>query len=304
MEQRKALGRGLGSLIPNLEKNTEKSPEETSILQKTPENVVDSGENKGYLLVPIDKVVPNRQQPRLVFDEEKLRELSASIKEEGVMQPLVVSPISGGRFELIAGERRLRASRMAGLEQVPVVINDSDAESMLVLSILENIQREDLNAIEEALAYQELVDQYDYSHEQIGKKMGKSRTAVANSLRLLKLPQVVKDDLASNRYSAGHARAILSLNGIHEQLKMREQIIKTTPTVRDVERMIRERSERKFSNKSRVEVSPQVKTVLEKLKQALGLKVAIKAGKNGSGKITIDYYSQKDLEKIYERLIS
>ncbi|OGQ21889.1 MAG: hypothetical protein A3I05_00440 [Deltaproteobacteria bacterium RIFCSPLOWO2_02_FULL_44_10] len=284
MQQRKALGRGIASLIP---------PE---IVAEEPK------EQLGYRKISIDLIIPNRLQPRTLFDEEKIRELAESIKEEGILQPLVVSPLPDGRYELIAGERRFRAAREAGLEDVPVVVKSVDQESLLVLSILENIQREDLNALEEARAFQELVDQFGYAQDDIARRMGRSRTAVANSLRLLKLPRAIQEDVIAGRYTAGHARALLSLQSIHEQLQMREVLIKTLPTVRDVERMVQEKGGAQKQEKKTISLSPQVMALAEKMKQALGTKVMIQAGRKKGGRVVIEYYSAQDLDRIVQRL--
>ncbi|MFA4874964.1 MAG: ParB/RepB/Spo0J family partition protein [bacterium] len=281
---KRGLGRGLESLLP---------PPITS----------EAEEGSGYRAVPIDSIIPNRQQPRTVFDEEKLRELSASIREQGLIQPLAVSRLSDGRYELIAGERRLRASRMAGLEEVPVVIREVDSEGMLALSIIENIQREDLNPIEEANAYQELMGQFNHTQDDVAKKVGKSRVAVANCVRLLRLPRVVQDDVASGRYSAGHARAILAVEGLHEQLKVRERIIREMPTVRDVEKMVQALSGNgKKTARKGTALTPQMNELCERMKQSLGTKVALAPGGNG-GRITIEYYSPQDLDRIFSRII-
>lgn len=284
---KKGLGRGIDSLIPPV------SIASGSNEQESP-----------YRLVPIEKLVPNRQQPRTIFDEEKIRELADSIKQEGVLQPLIVSPLTDGRYELIAGERRLRAARLAGLEDVPVVIKSVDQENSLALSIVENIQREDLNAIEEARAYQELVERFHFSQEDIAARMGKSRAAVANSLRLLKLPRVIQEDIASGRYTAGHARALLALPNVHEQLKFRELLIKKLVSVRDVEQMVNARGDirRKRAHGEGNGDGPHA-TLVEKLRQALGTKVAVKAGRNGAGTLVIEYYSGQDLDRLYRRIL-
>ena len=295
MQQRKALGRGLESLIPP-----------SFIADAIPSAALATEKEKGgYRLVPIDKVIPNRQQPRTVFDEAKIRELSESIKEEGILQPLIVSLLPDGRYELIAGERRFRAAREAGLHEVPVVIRSVDSEDQLVLSILENVQREDLNPIEEARAYQELMDHYQYAQEEVAKRMGKSRVAVANSVRLLKLPRVIQDDVAIGRYTAGHARALLSLTSLHEQMKLREVIIQSMPTVRDVERLVQKRSDgdgEKVNKKQQLK-SSEVELV-NKLMQSLGTKVQLQPGKGGKGKVVIEYYTAKDLDRLYRRLLA
>lgn len=296
MQQRRALGRGLESLLP-----PQAAPSPPAVAPTA------AAVNDGYRKVSIEKIVPNRQQPRSLFDEGKIRELADSIKEEGILQPLIVSKLPDGRYELIAGERRLRASRLAGLTEVPVVIRDVDQEDLLVLSILENVQREDLNAIEEAMAYQELAERYKYSQEEIAKRMGKSRAAVANDLRLLKLPRAVQEDVVSGRYTAGHARALLGLSSLHEQLKLREVIIQSMPTVRDVEQMVQKKNDGDGSREQKrqeARLAPQDREVMEKLKQVLGTKVQLKPGKNGSGRVVIEYYNHKDLDRIVRRVLA
>ncbi len=286
MQTKRGLGRGLESLIPP---------------PVTPEG--GTGAQGGYHLLDVDSIVPNRQQPRTVFDEEKIRELADSIKEQGIIQPLAVAPISEGRYELIAGERRLRAARMIGLDKVPAVIKEVDDEGMLAISIIENIQREDLNPIEEARAYNELVGQFGYTQEDVARKVGRSRVSVANSVRLLKLPQVVQEDVASGRYSAGHARAILAVDGIHAQLRLRERILRETPTVRDVEKMVQSyTSGGNKRGRSQRHLSPQMNEIVERLKQALGTKVELRP-KGDGGRIVIDYYTQEDLGRIYKTII-
>lgn len=282
MQLKRGLGRGIESLLPP--PITETATKQND-LQK----------------VSVDKIIPNRLQPRTVFDEEKIRELAESIREQGVIQPLIVSPTADGRYELIAGERRLRASRIAGLEEVPVIIKKVDDEGLLALSIIENIQREDLNPIEEARACQELIAQFGYTQEDVAKKLGKSRTAVTNSIRLLNLPRVVQDDVASGRYSAGHARAILAVEGIHEQLRLREKILAETPTVRDVEKIVQSYLSGARGKRGRLkEMSSQMNELIETMKTALGTKVSIHT-KGSGGKLVIEYYSVQDLDRIYRR---
>jgi ParB family transcriptional regulator, chromosome partitioning protein len=285
-QQRRGLGRGLESLIPPSE-----APAETS------------GASEGYHLVPIGTIVPNRQQPRTVFDEEKLRELASSIAEQGIIQPLAVAPAGEGRYELIAGERRLRAARLAGLEKVPVVIKDVDDHGMLALSIIENIQRCDLNPIEEARAFLELAEKFGSDHESIARKVGKSRSAISNSVRLLGLPHVIQEDVANGRYSAGHARAILGVEGIHAQLKIRERILRELPTVRDVEKMVQSLEPGGMKRtRRRTTLTPQTQQLADHLKQHLGTKVQIEPKGNG-GKIVIEYYAPEDLDRIYGMIV-
>lgn len=298
MQTRRALGKGLGSLIPDA--TTEKEPEVAP-------PALPAEQRAGPVEVAIDMVSPNRYQPRQVFDEDAIKDLAASIKEQGVIQPLIVSKASAGRYELIAGERRLRACRTLGKETVPVIIKDVDDETRLALALIENVQREDLNAIEEARALAELIEKFGYSQEEVAARIGKSRSHVANSLRLLKLPQLIQDDVANGRYAAGHARALLSLSNLHEQLKMREQIIEKIPSVRDVEHMVQVRvggSASSSSSKPGKTLSPQISMLVGHLVQALGTKVAIKPKRKGGGRVVIDYYSNEDLDRIYRHIVS
>lgn len=284
MQQRRALGRGLESLLP-------------------PPTQMKEPPRSGLKTIDIELVVPNRLQPRTVFDDEKIRELAESIKEDGILQPLIVSPLPDGRYELIAGERRLRASRIAGLAEVPVVIKSVDQAGLLALSLIENIQRQDLNPLEESRAFQELVDQFGMTQEDVAKRVGKSRAAVTNSLRLLKLPTVVQEDVSAGRYSAGHARALLGAQGIHEQLKLREWIVRATPTVRGVERKVQGDRGPKAGNKPEAPaLPPQLQSIVERMRELLGTKVAITPNSKGGGKLVIDYYSWQDLDRIYIRL--
>ena len=286
MQLKRGLGRGMESLIP--------PPVVEAAVAK---------EDRTYRKVPVDKIVPNRFQPRTVFDEEKIRELAESIREQGLLQPLAVSPMADGRFELIAGERRLRASRLAGLEEVAVVVKNVDDEGLLALSIIENIQREDLNPIEEARAYLELTQQFGHTQEQVAQRVGKSRAAVANGLRLLSLPRVIQEDVANGRYSAGHARAILAIGTLHDQLKFRERIIREMPTVRDVEKMVQSSlsGDRKTARK-RPALPAQTAELVETMKARLGTKVTLEPKASGGGKIVIEYYTSQDLDRIYRQI--
>jgi ParB family chromosome partitioning protein len=292
MLKRRGLGKGLDSLIPVVQPATpqEESPEV-------------SKRSSSPLDVSINSISPNRQQPRQVFDEERIKELANSIREQGIIQPLIVSETRPQKYELIAGERRLRAARMLGLEEVPVIVKkDVDEGGILAMALIENVQREDLNPIEEAKALQDLIEHYEHTQEEVAKKVGKSRTHVTNSMRLLKLPQAIQDDLACGRYTAGHARALLSLPNIHEQLKMRDVIIKQIPSVRDVEELVQRRLPAVVSadkKKKTQMLPPQVAALVGELTQALGTKVRLKVRKNGSGQVIIDFYSAKDLDRVY-----
>ncbi len=287
MQQKRGLGRGLESLMP---------PPVQAVNQTPASN--------GLQSVSVDKIVPNRLQPRTVFDDEKIRELADSIKEDGIIQPLIVSKLPDGRYELIAGERRLRASRIAGLTEVPVVIKNVDQAGLLALSIIENIQREDLNPLEESRAFQELIDQFGLTQEEVAKRVGRSRVAVANSLRLLRLPRVVQEDVAVGKYSAGHARAILAVEGVHTQLKLREWIVRATPTVRHVERKVQGIKGGETKTRTVTGLPAQISTIVQRMREALGTKVAVKQDKKGGGNIVIDFYSWQDLDRLYRQITS
>ncbi len=289
MQLKKGLGRGIESLIP---------PAPIKLVSDLPQAV-----NK----LPLSSIIPNRLQPRVIFDDEKIRELSSSIVEQGIIQPIVVTPLGNGRYEIVAGERRFRAARLAGLEEVPVVVKKVDDQERLELSIIENIQREDLNPLEESRAYSELIKQFGLTQEEVAQKVGKSRVAVANSIRLQNLPKVVQDDISSGRYSAGHGRAILAIDGIHEQLKIRERILKEMPTVRDVEKMVQSLQNGATKGRKRSALlsplTPQLGVLADTMKASMGTKVSIHPkGKGGS--IIIEYYSSQDLDRIYRRIIA
>lgn len=257
--------------------------------------------------VPVHLIAANRQQPRVDFNEESLQELAESIRRSGVIQPLIVTQSQAGRYELVAGERRLRASRLAGLSEVPAIIRHNvDSEELLELALVENVQREDLNPLEEAKAYQRLIENFSYTQDQVAQAVGKSRVTVANSLRLLQLPKVVQDDLVQGRMSQGHARALLALPDLQEQLLMRDRILQEQLTVRDVEAMIRERHGRVKSSTARGAASsrmtPQLRSLVDDMTRALGTKVVLKPRSSTSGALVIEYYSLQDLDRIYRKV--
>ncbi len=312
MLPRKALGKGLASLIPTQAMGPKivhvpmaEAPAPVPVAIPEPE--VKSGVHE----LAIESIVPNHLQPRKHFNEEALEDLANSIRVHGVIQPIVVCEIGRGRYELIAGERRWRASKKAGLTQIPAVIKEVDNETMLEMAIIENIQREDLDPLEEALAYQELMKQFGYTQDQVADKVGKSRPAVSNSLRLLNLPKLIQEDIATARMSAGHARALLALETLQDQLTIREQILRTQLTVRDVERIIQFKTSRvpkaetgEGGSVSTKVLSPQWKQVQEDLTMALGTKVVLTQGADmKSGKIVVEFYSTQDLSRIHDLIV-
>jgi len=298
MHSRRPLGRGLDALIPAAAENAAPPVLPTELTK------MHGGDR--VRTVPIQQIVPNRMQPRKIFDEEKIRDLSLSIKEQGIIQPLIVVQAAQNRYELIAGERRLRAAKLAGITEVPVIIKNVDTEGMLELSIIENIQREDLNPIEEANALAELINQFDYTQEEIATSLGKSRTAVANSLRLLNLPKVIQDDVSANRLSAGHARALLAVTNLQDQLKLRERIINSRMNVRDIEKMIQglRPAASRSSRKAAVQLTPQMKFILDDITKKLATKIRLEPDKERKGgRILIDYYTPQDLDRIYKQIV-
>ncbi len=281
MAKRTGLGKGLDALIPG-------------------GKISAGGEAGGVTQVSIDSIQRNPRQPREKFDTTELENLAASIREHGVIQPLIVSPGRGGSYTLIAGERRLQASRKAGLKTVPVVIRSATDQQLLELALIENVQRADLNPIEEAEAYQNLAKEFRMSHETIATRVGKSRVAVTNTLRLLDASAAVKQALVDGRISEGHARAMLSLSA-KAQEHLLKQIINLDLSVRSTEMLARKLSGNRPVVKKKSGRSPNVSDVEKKLQSSLGTKVALKHGKRG-GTVTIYYYSDEELDSLLDKL--
>ena len=260
----------------------------------------DSEDAESAVTLKISEIEPNRDQPRRDFNEESLRELADSIAIHGVLQPLLVRPLPDGGYQLVAGERRWRASRMAGLFEVPVIIREMSDSEMMQISMIENLQRENLNPVEEALGYKALQDNYGLTQEEISRTVGKSRPVVANALRLLNLAQPILDMLRDGKITTGHARALLSINDEEDQLRMAEQIEKNDLTVRDIE---------KAAKKLNVDSSPAKKEIRHTrasffdevelaLNEHLSRRVKVVNGKDNSGVIEIEFYSEEDLGEL------
>lgn len=306
MSQNYGLGRGLSSLIPQrrptgaseLDKKISEPKEDFNYFGSEIEKADKNGETLNDLEIEISKIVPNPHQPRFHFDETKLQELADSIKVHGIIQPIVVSK-NGEQYEIIAGERRFQAAKLAGLLKVPVIIRDVTEQQKLELAIIENIQRHDLNPVEEARSYQKLADDFDLSQEEVAAKLGKSRSAVANKLRILNLPVEIQKALMEGKITEGHAKAILAIENSEKQKALFDLIVKSGLTVRQTENKTKEISVR--THKRSVSVDPEQKALEDNLSQVL--KTKVKLQKSGSGgRILIEFYSEEELKNIVENI--
>lgn len=283
MAKRPALGRGMGALLGS---------------------VAEPAERSKYFLCPVEELRPHAGQPRKSFNDAKMEELVASIREKGIIQPLVVRR-EGEHYQIIAGERRWRAARKAGLRDVPVVIQDVSEDWALEMALIENIQREDLNPIEEAEAYRNLVSNFDLTQEEVARRVGKERSSVTNALRLLKLPDAVRQDLRDNRLSMGHARALLGLENEEDILEASGELQRKQLSVRETEALVKRI--KSFGNQRRqrpakTEPSAQLVRFADELKQALGVEVRIAPRGKKGGRIEISYTSAAELERLLGRL--
>ena len=291
--KKSGLGKGLDSLIP-------KQSVEKKTVPAKPETVVKTVVKKEEIKLRISEVEPNREQPRKKFDEDALLELSESIKQYGVLQPLLVQK-RDGYYEIIAGERRWRAAKMAGLKEVPVVIKDFTDQQIVEISLIENIQREDLNPIEEALAYKRLLTEFTLKQDDVAERVSKSRTAVTNSVRLLKLDPRVQQMVIDEMITTGHARALLSIEDKEQQYKIAMQVFDQKLSVRDVEKLMKTmQNTENRKEKSQPENAFIYENLEEKMKALFGTKVSISHKANHKGKIVIDYYSDDELERLME----
>lgn len=283
MNKKSGLGRGLGALI-----------QDNNLIKE---------ENQSIDKIELNLIKPNKEQPREYFDEKKISQLAESIKEHGIIQPLVLKK-EGDIYTIVAGERRWRAAKSIGLTEIPAVIIDATKKDLLEISLIENIQREDLNPIEEAKAYKKLLDDFNLTQEELGKRVGKSRVAITNCMRLLNLDTRVQDYLIDEVISEGHGRALLSVEDKNVQYKLAQAIIDEDLSVRDTENLIKDYYKKpKQDNKKKTEENnnPYVSDIKSKLESYFGTKVLLKNGKN-KGKIEIEYYSNEDLQRIIDIL--
>ena len=284
MPKHSGLGKGLDALIPG------------------GSSVSSLGVEGGVTQVSVDLIQRNPRQPRQTFRENELEDLAVSIREHGVIQPLIVAPGRGGMYTLIAGERRLQAARKAGLKTVPVVLRNASDQQLLELALIENVQRADLNAIEEADAYQSLAKEFGLSHEAIAARVGKSRVAVTNTMRLLDAAPAVKQALVDGKITEGHARALLAINALKGQEAALRTVINLDLSVRQTEQLARKLGGVKPTAKRKVSRNADVSDIERRLRASLGTKVALKHGKKG-GTVTIYYYSNEELDGLLEKLL-
>ena len=264
----------------------------------------DTNDSNNNVFLKISDIEPNRDQPRKDFNEEALRELADSIATHGVLQPLLVRPLAGGGYQLVAGERRWRASRMAGLSEVPVVIREMTDSEMTQIALIENLQREDLNSVEEALGYKSLMDAYNLTQDEVAKAVGKSRPAVANVMRLLNLPEEIQDMLKEGEISAGHARALLGIVDKETMIKIAKSIASQDLTVRDVERLAKKQSSDKKpkAEKQHQKRAPIYDEVELSLNEHLSRRVKVMNDKENNGTLQIEFYSEDDLVQLAKLL--
>ncbi len=300
---KKVLGRGLGAFFPDYEDEPEKKEKKSSKSEKrnTPLSV-DPAERVNIVLdIPVNHIRPNPHQPRTEFNEEALEQLASSIEKHGLIQPITVRYLGQKRFELISGERRLRATKLAGLDEIPAYIREANDEEIIAFALIENIQREELNPLEVALGYQRLIEECNYTQSQAAERVGKNRTTVTNMLRLLQLPDFIQAALRDESITTGHARALINLKNENDQRKLLKNILKKSLSVRQTEDLVRsydKKSEQK-SSKIKPERNPFLEDVSKRLRNRFSTKVNIKQ-KGKGGEIRIEYYSNDDLERLIQ----
>lgn len=291
--RKSGLGKGLDSLIPDHHSHADRA--------STGYGTGQDADREGVLLVRLSKVEPNREQPRKQFDEDSLMELAESIKQYGVLQPLLVLD-KKEYYEIIAGERRWRAAKIAGIKEIPVIVKEYSKQEIVEISLIENIQRENLNPIEEAMAFKRLLEEFQLKQDEVAERVAKSRAAVTNSLRLLKLEKKVQEMLVDEMLTTGHARALLAITDPAEQVELATRVFDEKLSVRETEKLIKSMLEP--AKKNEIKEDPAENAVYEqlenKMKGIVGTKVTINRKKNNKGKIEIEYYSQDELERIID----
>jgi len=290
----KHLGRGLGALISSLSQN--------QISQQNNLETVQQIQNNAVSFLNIESFIPPKWQPRKKFDTEKLNQLAETIKSSGIIEPLIVTQTENNNYEIVCGERRFRAAQIAGLNQIPVIIKSLDQKQKSFLTLIENIQREDLSPIEEANAYRNILQEYNITQEELAKIVGKDRSVITNSLRILNLPKEVLKYIEDGLISAGHARSLASLNDNNIITDLAQKIVQDKLTVRDVENIVKFYKTKKIKTKNLKSVPPEIKHLEKDLQQSLGTKVKIVNTKHNKGKIIIHYHSLDEFDKIVRKL--
>ncbi len=295
--KKEALGKGIRSLLQNIDADL--STTANNLKKETPEKL-----NSFNTRIPLHLIEANPHQPRHDFDETSLSELAASVKMHDIIQPLTVTKLSNGKYRIIAGERRYRAAKIAGLADVPVYIRETKNSKMLELALLENLQREDLNAIEIALSYKQLMDELDYTQEQLAERMGKERSTVTNYIRLLKLPPDIQAAVRNGIISMGHARALVNVDAVDKQLYIFNEIKNKELSVRQTEDLVRKlyTSKEPVNNLVKAALPPTLKKIEDNLASHFSTKVKMIQNKKGAGSITLDYYSTEELNAILEKM--
>ena len=300
--KRNGLGKGLDSLIPN--KAGKASSEEKDTKEVNKEEKSAEIQETGEIMVKINEVVPNRDQPRKDFDEDALMELADSIKQFGILQPLIVQK-KKNYYEIIAGERRWRAAKLAGLKEVPIIVKEYTNQEIVEISLIENIQRENLNPIEEAMAFKRLLEEFNLKQDEVAERVSKSRTAVTNSMRLLKLSERVQQMIVDDMISTGHARALLAIDDEEQQYMLANKIFDEKLSVRETEKLVKAlKNPKKDIKKTKQEHTFVYTNLEEHMKNIIGTKVSVSPKANGKGKIEIEYYSEEELERIYDLIMS
>ena len=296
--KRNGLGKGLDSLIPD-------KKVKPAVSDKTEGKEKKEESNKsGEILVKINEVEPNREQPRKDFDEDSLMELADSIKQFGILQPLLVQK-KKDYSEIIAGERRWRAAKIAGVKEVPIIVKNYTDQEIVEISLIENIQRENLNPIEEAMAYKRLLEEFNLKQDEVAERVSKSRTAVTNSMRLLKLSSRVQQMIVDDMISTGHARALLAIDDEEQQYMLANKIFDEKLSVRETEKLVKAlKNPKKEVKKTVLEHTFVYENLEEQMKNIIGTKVSVNPKANGKGKIEIEYYSEEELERIYDLIMS
>lgn len=300
--KRNGLGKGLDSLIPDKSEKLSKKPMNSEINMQTENDKKIS--STGEILLKINQVEPNRDQPRKDFDEDALLELSDSIKQFGILQPLVVQK-KNDYYEIIAGERRWRAAKLAGLKEIPVVIKTYTNQEIVEISLIENIQRENLNPIEEAMAYKRLLEEFNLKQDEVAERVSKSRTAVTNSMRLLKLCDKVQQMVVDDMITTGHARALLAIDDEEQQFIIANKIFDEKLSVRETEKLVKSlKNPKKVQKEEKIRNTFIYDDLEEKMKNIIGTKVSVNQKNNGKGKIEIEYYSEEELERIFDLIMT